>query len=71
LLCRGLKRELIRTDYLRKRALIETVNDELKNICQMEHTCHRSFVNFITKLIAVLIACNFLPKKPSLNMDMI
>src|SRR5690606_16991549 len=33
---------------LRKRALIETVNDELKNQCQVEHTRHRSFENFIT-----------------------
>lgn len=32
---------------LRKRALIETVNDELKNIAQIEHLRHRSFNNFI------------------------
>ena len=32
---------------LRKRALIETVNDELKNIAQIEHSRHRSFNNFI------------------------
>jgi len=30
---------------LRKRALIETVNDQLKNICQIEHTRHRSKIN--------------------------
>lgn len=29
---------------LKKRALIETVNDELKNICQIEHTRHRSLM---------------------------
>jgi hypothetical protein len=57
--------------YLRKRALIETVNDELKNICQIEHTRHRSAVNFITNLVAGLIAYNFLPKKPSLNLDIV
>ena len=33
---------------LRKRALIETVNDELKNIAQIEHSRHRSFNNFIS-----------------------
>ena len=33
---------------LRKRALVETVNDELKNICQIEHTRHRSLENFLT-----------------------
>ena len=56
---------------LKKRALIETVNDELKNICQIEHTHHRSFVNFISNLISGLIAYHFLPKKPSLNLDII
>ncbi len=52
---------------LRKRAVIESVNDELKNICQIEHTRHRSFTNFITNLIAGLLAYSFLPKKPSIN----
>ena len=36
---------------LRKRALIETVNDELKNIAQIEHSRHRSFSNFIANLL--------------------
>lgn len=56
---------------LRKRALIETVNDQLKNICQIEHTRHRSFENFIANLISGLIAYSFLEKKPSLNLDII
>lgn len=56
---------------LKKRALIESVNDELKNICQIEHTRHRSFINFISNLISGLIAYSFLPKKPSLNLDVI
>jgi hypothetical protein len=50
--------------YLRKRALIETVNDELKNICQIEHTRYRCFNNFINNMIAAFIAYNFLSKKP-------
>ena len=54
--------------HLRKRALIETVNDQLKNICQIEHTRHRCFENFIGNLVSGLIAYNFLPKKPSLNL---
>ena len=53
---------------LRKRALIETVNDELKNICQVEHTRHRSFDNFITNLLSGLIAYSFFDKKPSINL---
>ena len=56
---------------LRKRALIETVNDELKNQCQIEHTRHRSFENFISNLISGLIAYSFIDKKPSLNLDII
>ena len=56
---------------LRKRAVIESVNDELKNICQIEHTRHRSFTNFITNLIAGLLAYSFLPKKPSIKVDFV
>lgn len=56
---------------LRKRAVIETVNDELKNVCQIEHTRHRSIDDFVTNLIAGLIAYNLLPKKPSMNIEII
>lgn len=54
---------------LRKRALIKTVNDELKNICQVEHTRHRSFDNFITNLLSGLIAYSFFDKKLSINLQ--
>lgn len=56
---------------LRKRGIIETVNDELKNICQIEHNRHRSFENFLTNLLSGLIAYSFFPKKPSLNLEII
>ena len=56
---------------LRKRALVETVNDQLKNICQIEHTRHRSFDNFLSNLLAGLIAYSFLDKKPSINSEII
>jgi hypothetical protein len=52
---------------LRKRSVIETVNDELKNICQIEHSRHRSFANFLTNLISGLIAYSFFPKKPAIK----
>lgn len=52
---------------LRKRALIESVNDELKNICQIEHTRHRSFDNFIINILSALAAYSFFDKKPSIN----
>ena len=54
---------------LRKRSIIETINDELKNICQVEHSRHRSFENFISNLISGLIAYSFFPKKPAIRFD--
>ncbi len=56
---------------LRKRALIETVCDELKKIYQIEHTRHISQVGFIVNLLSGLITYSFLPKKPSLNIEII
>lgn len=61
--------ELQEKVLLRKRSLIETVNDQLKNICQIEHTRHRSPNNFVVHLIAGLIAYARQPKKPSLKWD--
>ena len=54
---------------LRKRAVVESVNDILKNQCQIEHTRHRSFGNFITNMVAGLIAYSFYPTKPNINID--
>lgn len=54
---------------LRKRAVIETVNDELKNIAQIEHSRHRSFNNFLSSTFAALAAYCFFPKKPSISLD--
>ena len=52
---------------LRKRAIIETVNDQLKNISQIEHTRHRSPANFLINLLSGLIAYCHQEKKPSLK----
>ena len=54
---------------LRKRAVVESVNDILKNQCQIEHIRHRSFGNFITNMIPGLIAYTFYPTKPNINID--
>lgn len=54
---------------LRKRSIIETVNDQLKNISQIEHTRHRSLANFLVNLIAGLIAYTYQERKPSLNLS--
>lgn len=53
---------------LRKRAIIETIHDQLKNISQIEHTRHRSGANFLVNLIAGLLAYCHQPKKPSLHL---
>ena len=52
---------------LRNRTLIETVNDQLKNICQLEHTRHRSLSNCVVNVLAALIAYTYQEKKPSLH----
>ena len=53
---------------LSKRALIETVNDELKNIAQIKNSRHRSFNNFIANLLSTIIAYCFFEKKPDIDL---
>lgn len=66
---KNMKNHLMSLDdklLLRKRSIIETIYDQLKNISQIEHSRHRSFPNFIVNLLAGLIAYSFQPKKPSI-----
>lgn len=62
---------LIDAYHLRKRAIIETIFDQLKNIYQVEHSRHRSPVNYFTNIFSALIAYNFSERKPSLKKDLI
>jgi len=55
---------------LRKRSIIETINDELKNICEIEHTRHRAMHNFVMNLISALTAYCFFDKKPAIRCEM-
>lgn len=69
---RNMKNRLIRlTDKLlsRKRSIIETIIDQLKNISQIEHSRHRSSINAMINVICGLIAYCHQPKKPSLHME--
>jgi hypothetical protein len=69
---RDMKNKLMRYhDKLlsRKRSIIETINDQLKNISQIEHSRHRSPVNFCVNLLCGLIAYCHQPKKPSLRFN--
>ena len=61
--------KLIDKILLRKRALIETLNDQLKNIFPIEHSRHRRIWNFLVNLMAGLIAYTYLPKKPSIDLE--
>jgi len=55
--------------FLRKRAIVESIYDQLKNISQIEHTRHRSWMGFLMNLLGGLIAYCHQPKKPSLKLD--
>ena len=56
---------------LRKRSIIETINDMLKNVAQIVHTRHRSISNFIVNLLAGMGAYAFYDTKPSINMEFV
>lgn len=67
---RGMKSKLMPVFdkiMLRKRAIVESVMDQLKNISQIEHSRHRSVANCFVNLVAGLIAYTWREKKPSLN----
>ena len=53
---------------LRQRSIIEAINDQLKNISQIEPTRHRSVANFLVNLLCGLIAYCHQRKKPSLHL---
>ena len=68
---KNMKQRLIRfwdKLMLRKRALIESVIDQLKNISQIEHSRHRSVVGFMVNVVAGLVAYTHQEKKPSLGL---
>ena len=49
---------------LRKRHIIETINDLLKNTAQIVHSRHRSVANFIINIISALGAYCLFDNKP-------
>ncbi|CAD7808610.1 hypothetical protein CHRY9390_01859 [Chryseobacterium aquaeductus] len=68
---KNMKNHIIKMEdkiLLRKRAIIETINDELKNHCQVEHTRHRSVSKFMMNILGSLTSYCFFQKKPSLNL---
>lgn len=68
---KGMKPRLMRYIdrlLLRRRAIAETIIDQLKNVCQVEHSRHRAATGFLWNLLSALIAYTHLPKKPSLHL---
>jgi len=55
---------------LRRRAIVETIIDQLKNISQIEHSRHRSITNFFVNVLCGLIAYCRRPTKPSLRVNL-
>lgn len=53
------------------KTLLRNVNEELKNIAQIEHSRHRSFINCITHALSAIAACCFFPMKPSISFDIV
>lgn len=69
---RNMKNRLLEMEdkiLLRKRSIIETINDQLKNISNIEHSRHRSVWNFLGNVASGLIAYCWKEKKPSLNLN--
>jgi transposase len=66
-------KEVVHSEFdqalLRKRSLVETVFDELKNLCQIEHTRHRSLMNFAVNLLAGIVAYCLQPVKPCIALQ--
>ncbi len=60
---------LIDIILLRKRYIIETINDQLKNISQIEHSRHRSFLNCMVNILGGLAAYCLQIKKPSIRLE--
>jgi hypothetical protein len=54
---------------IRKRAVIESIHDQLKNISQIEHSRHRSPANFLVNVIGGLIAYCLQPRKPTMSRE--
>ncbi len=56
--------------HLRKRVIIKTIFDQLKNICQVEHSRHRSPTNYLNNIFSALIAYNFKGKNHPLKINL-
>jgi len=65
---KAIKRPDFEKLFLKKRAIVEAVIGQLKEICQIEHSRHRKPDNFLINLLGALTAYCFKPRKPSINL---
>ena len=52
---------------LKHRGLIESLNNKLKNSCEIEHSRHRSLNGFLVNIISALSAYQLMPNKPHIR----
>lgn len=50
--------------FLTQRNLVETVMEQLKSICHIEHSRHRNLLKFLINLVDGLAAYSLKPQKP-------
>lgn len=65
----NMKNKLVEMNHkllLRKRGVIESVNDILKTVCNIDHSRHRSPLNMLVNTYAALIAYSTMERKPSI-----
>lgn len=55
--------------FLCQRSIVETVIDQLKAICHIEHSRHRSPLNFLVNLVGGLAAYSLRPRKPEVKIN--
>ena len=64
-------KKIVRSGYekylLAQRSIVETVIEQLKSICLIEHSRHRKPDNFLANALSALIAYTIKPRKPSIN----
>ena len=66
---KNMKNKLLKMEHkmlLKKRGMIESVNDILKSVCDIEHSRHRSPINALVNLYAGLCSYSWLDRKPSI-----
>lgn len=64
-------KKIVRSNFekylLAQRSIVETVIEQLKSICLIEHSRHRKPDNFLANTLSALIAYTIKPRKPSIN----